>query len=65
MRSGEVGGDVAGMGDDDLLVLISARLHELTRAEPRLAMSTLGADVVVSGAVRAALDHTIPRLLDG
>lgn len=60
-----IGGDVAGLGDDHLLALIRARLHELTRAEPRLAMSTLGADVVVTGAVRAALDHAIPRLLDG
>lgn len=58
-----VGGDVAGLGDD-LLELISVRLRELTRSEPRLAMSALGAEVVVTGAVRTALDHAFPRLLD-
>jgi predicted NBD/HSP70 family sugar kinase len=58
-----IGGDVAGLGDD-LLDLIGLRLRELTRTEPRLAMSTLGAEAVVTGAVNAALDHAIPRLLD-
>lgn len=59
-----IGGDVAGLGDE-LLELIGVRLRELTRREPRLAMSALGAEVVVAGAVRTALDHVIPRLLDG
>jgi glucokinase len=58
-----IGGPVTALGED-ILEPIRLRLEELARKVPRLAVSTLGADLVVTGAVSVALDHVIPRLLD-
>lgn len=58
-----IGGPVTALGEN-FLEPIRHRLTEFARKVPRLAVSSLGADLVVTGAVSIALDHVIPRLLD-
>jgi hypothetical protein len=44
---------------------LARHLEQLTRLPPRLEASTLAERGVLVGAVRHALDHVEPRLLDG
>ena len=58
-----IGGAVAKAGD---LVLepLARHLARLTRLPPRIEASTLAERGVLVGAIRHALDHVKPRLLD-
>jgi predicted NBD/HSP70 family sugar kinase len=59
-----IGGAVAKAGNV-LLEPLARHLEQLTRLPPRLEASTLAERGVLVGAVRHALDHVEPRLLDG
>lgn len=59
-----IAGGVSGAGEI-LLTPLRRQLAEMARLPPRLELSTLGARVVVLGAIRHALDAIEPALLDG
>jgi len=59
-----IAGGVSAAGDI-LLDPLRRQLAEMARLPPRLEASALGARVAVLGAIRHALDHVEPALLDG
>jgi predicted NBD/HSP70 family sugar kinase len=59
-----IAGGVSEAGDI-LLTPLRRRLANMARLPPRIELSTLGARVVLLGAVRHALDRIEPALLDG
>jgi predicted NBD/HSP70 family sugar kinase len=58
-----IGGAVAEQGEL-ILEPMRRQLHDMARLPPRLEASTLGERIVVVGAIRRALDHVEPHLLD-
>jgi predicted NBD/HSP70 family sugar kinase len=59
-----IGGGVAAAGET-LVAPLRRQIEEMAWLPPRVAASSLGDRGVVVGAIRHALDHLEPRLLDG
>ncbi|HYY06699.1 MAG TPA: ROK family protein, partial [Candidatus Limnocylindria bacterium] len=59
-----IGGGIAAAGDA-LVAPLRAQLQEMAWLPPRLEASSLGARGPLIGAIRHALDHLEPRLLEG